>query len=379
MKILVVNDILQGGGVEKLMYDFVTYYCDKHEITILTDKKDPDFHKVYPSNVSYLYQMEKDYEKSNSFFKKRIIEKKRKKREAVLKKQIKEMEFDVLLCFKESWIMMMALTYGDYIKKKYAWVHTDYSKSYYTKVWYGTPENEVNYMKRFDNIICVSQVILDSIKNVIGDPGNLMVCYNPVNKEDILKKSYEEVTDIEKDDRLLFVTVGRLNIQKGYDVLLEVCNLLNKQGLKDKYAIWLIGGGESFNNYQVLHELERQIRQFDLSNVYLLGERKNPYKYMRQADWFLSTSRYEGYSYVSQEATIVGAPLILSDCSGVMELLGSEENGIIMENSFAGIYEGMKYAIENKELYKTYKGKVVPRSKEEYWDNQLQMIEKLFI
>ena len=43
MKILVVNDILQGGGVEKLMYDFVTYFCDKYEITILTDVMDSDF------------------------------------------------------------------------------------------------------------------------------------------------------------------------------------------------------------------------------------------------------------------------------------------------------------------------------------------------
>ena len=57
MKILVVNDILQGGGVEKLMYDFVTYFCDKYEITILTDVMDPDFDKIYPANVSYLYQM----------------------------------------------------------------------------------------------------------------------------------------------------------------------------------------------------------------------------------------------------------------------------------------------------------------------------------
>ena len=135
MKILVVNDILQGGGVEKLMYDFVTYFCDKYEITILTDVMDPDFDKIYPANVSYLYQMEKEYEKPNNIFKKKLIERVRKRRENKLKMQIKDMNFDVLLCFKESWIMMMALTYGDYIKKKFAWVHTDYSKSYYTKVW----------------------------------------------------------------------------------------------------------------------------------------------------------------------------------------------------------------------------------------------------
>ena len=34
-------------------------------------------------------------------------------------------------------------------------------------------------MQRFQHVVCVSQVIKDSIIEVIGDPGNLVVCYNP--------------------------------------------------------------------------------------------------------------------------------------------------------------------------------------------------------
>lgn len=376
LKILVVNDILQGGGVEKLMYDFVTYYKDKYDITILTDKRDFDFESVYPKNVGYLYQMEKEYPVSNHFLKRRIIKRVRKRIEKRLKKKVKSMNFDVLLCMKESWIMMMAMTYGDYIPKKFAWVHTDYTKSYYTKHWFNTAEYEVEFMRRFNNVICVSKVIEESIKKVIGDPKNLLVHYNPVNKEDILKKSLEKVTDIKRSIRPLFVTVGRLNIQKGYDILLEVCNLLNSEGLE--YDVWIIGGGESWNNYEVLYDLENKIREFNLTNVYLLGERKNPYKYIKQGDWFLSVSRYEGYSYVSQEACILEKPLMLTSCSGVMELLGSEENGMIMENSYKGIYLGMKAAIENPDLNKKYMGKLIPKSAKYYWEDRLEAIEKLF-
>ncbi|MDE6698079.1 MAG: glycosyltransferase [Lachnospiraceae bacterium] len=376
MKILVVNDILQGGGVEKLMYDFVTYYKDKYDITILTDKRDFDFENVYPPEVGYLYQMEKDYPVSNHFLKRRIIKKIREQREKKLKNKIRSMNFDVLLCMKESWIMMMAMTYGDYIPKRFAWVHTDYTKSYYTKHWFNTADYEVEFMRRFNNVVCVSKVIEESIKKVIGDPGNLLVRYNPVNKEDIINKSMEEVSDIKRSKRPLFVTVGRLNIQKGYDILLEVCNLLNSEGLQ--YDVWIIGGGESWNNYEVLHELEDKIREFNLKNVYLLGERKNPYKYISQADWFLSTSRYEGYSYVSQEACILKKPLMLTACSGVMELLGSEENGMIMENSYKGIYLGMKSAIEDPDLKEKYMGKLIPESAKCYWNDRLETIEKLF-
>lgn len=71
-KILVVNDLLQGGGVEKLMHDIVMYFHDKYDITILIDVMDEDFYKIYPSDVNYLYQMEKPYPEA-----KNIIERKK--------------------------------------------------------------------------------------------------------------------------------------------------------------------------------------------------------------------------------------------------------------------------------------------------------------
>lgn len=375
-KLLVVNDILLGGGVEKLMYDIVDYYHDKYEITVLTDVRDKRFESTYPQNVKYLYQMEEPYPEGRNVIERKLIKYKRKKVEEKLKKKIKTMNFDVLLCMKESWIMMMAMTYGEYIPSRIGWVHTDYSKSYYTQCWYGSPENEVEFMKKFNHVVCVSGVIEESIKKVIGDPGNLITLYNPVNKNHILNLSKEEVGDIKRSERPLFVTVGRLNIQKGYDILLEVCNLLNAQGYK--YDVWIVGGGESFNNYAVLHELEDMVRRYKLDNVYLLGERSNPYKYMAQGDWFLSSSRYEGYSYVSQEAAILNKPLMLTECSGVMELLETEENGVVVENSYRGIYEGMKKAIENPNMYKDYIGKVKIGTHENFMDDRIKAIEDLF-
>ena len=66
MRILVVNDLLQGGGVEKLMYDMVMHLHKNHEITILTDKRDFEFENIYPSDVGYMYQMERDYPKGKN-------------------------------------------------------------------------------------------------------------------------------------------------------------------------------------------------------------------------------------------------------------------------------------------------------------------------
>lgn len=375
MRILVVNDILQGGGVEKLMYDLVMRLREKHEVAILTDKKDEDFAKIYPSDVTYFYQMEKDYPKGKNRLERKRIQYQKEKAENKLKADIRNKNFDVLLCMKESWIMWMAITYGEYIPKRIAWVHTDYKMSYYTKSWY-TAEEEVRMMQRYNHVVCVSQVIMDSIKEVIGDPGNLVLCYNPLDQEDILKKANEPVEDIKRSEKPLFVTVGRLNIQKGYDILLEVCNLLNKEGYQ--FDVWIVGGGESWNKYEVLHDLENQIFKYHLDNVYLLGFKENPHKYVKQGDWFLSSSRYEGFSYVSQEAAIIGKPLVLTECAGVMELLKSRDNGIVMENSFAGIYYGMKEALEHPEKAQLFLERMGTHEASYYGEERFKKIESLF-
>lgn len=377
MRVLVVNDLLQGGGVEKLMYDLVMRFHNEHEITILTDKRDTDFELLYPSNVGYLYQMEEDYPKGRNRIERKLIARKRYRTEEKLKQTISDMKFDVMLCMKESWIMMMAMTYGSEIPKRIAWVHTDYEASYYTAVWYQTREAEVAFMQKFNYVVCVSQKILDSIKMIIGDPGNLILCYNPLDMNEIIKKSLEPVQDITRSERPLFVTVGRLNYQKGYDILMEVCNLLNQEGYQ--YDVWIVGGGEACDQYRIQRDLERLVYKYQLDNVHLLGFRNNPYKYIRQGDWFLSSSRYEGFSFVSQEAAMIGKPLVLTECAGVMELLKTRDNGIVMENSFAGIYKGMKEALEKPQMGPEYVKRMGVKEPKYYGEDRMKAIEKLFI
>ena len=41
-----VNDLLIGGGVEKLMYDLTWAMHDKYDITIMTDEKSDRFNGI---------------------------------------------------------------------------------------------------------------------------------------------------------------------------------------------------------------------------------------------------------------------------------------------------------------------------------------------
>lgn len=79
-KILIVNDLLYGGGVEKLMYDLVMYWHEKYDITIMTYAYCEGFEDMYPSDVRYISaSVKKEYngniiERVYNKFKKKILE-----------------------------------------------------------------------------------------------------------------------------------------------------------------------------------------------------------------------------------------------------------------------------------------------------------------
>ena len=82
---------------------------------------------------------------------------------------------------------------------------------------------------------------------------------------------------------------------------------------------------------------------------------------MAIADWFISSSIFEGYSLVSQEAAVLDIPMLLTDCSGVRELLGDSEYGIVMTIGVQGIADNMRKVLDNPELHDYYKKKISER------------------
>lgn len=373
-KILIVNDFIYGGGVEKLMYDLVMHWRDKYDITIMTYAYCDGFEELYPEDVHYISASVKKEYKGNIFekiynkFKTKIFGK-------VFWKTFSKKKFDVILAIKDGWIMQKVAGM-DNAPVKYAWIHTDYSSYYYTKDIFADAEEELECMKSYDGVVCVAETIKQSIINVIGDPGNLLVKYNPIDVEAIIEKAEEPILDIDtsrKEGVTRFVTVGRLNQQKGYDLLLEACYMLERDGFN--FEVWIVGGEEPWGDEH--NRLYRSKERLNLHSVTFLGGRKNPYKYMKCGDWFLSSSIFEGFSLVSQEAASLNIPQILTDCSGVRELLGDNEYGIVVGKSVVDIYEGMKRILLDPTLHEYYKMKIEERNKIIGFQERIDAIEKL--
>ena len=78
--------------------------------------------------------------------------------------------------------------------------------------------------------------------------------------------------------------------------------------------------------------LETQIAAWGLTeSVRLLGHRDNIYPYLRGADLFIHTCRFEGFGYAVLEALACGTAVIATDCPyGPREILGDSEYGILV-------------------------------------------------
>lgn len=367
-KILFVNDIAYGGGTEMVLRQITANLPrDRYSITVLTFVNDDNFYQYYGDDIKYMYLYKKDMMSSDTFAGKCINRIKRDRRDRVIKKMIQKEGFDVAVSIKEG----SAMKYVSKLKapRKVAWIHTDYSVLHWSAGCFGSDEEELACMKTFDKVVCVSNTVMNNVIKYVGDSGNMCVLENPIDEKDIMAKSHESQNIVSRTPgKVLFVTVGRLCREKGYDMLIEACHRLNLQGLEDMYEVWIIGGGECES------ELKTQLAQENVSNVRMLGRQDNPYKFMKEADWFISTSRAEGYAIAPQEAAVLGIPVIATDCSGVRELLGDGEYGIIIGIDVDSIEEHMKQVILEPDKEEYYRSKIIEISSDITIDTRINKI-----
>ena len=109
--------------------------------------------------------------------------------------------------------------------------------------------------------------------------------------------------------------------------------------------------------------IEDAIRENKLQeHIHLLGYDMNPYKYVSKMDLFICSSYAEGYSTAVTESIIVGTPVITTECSGMSEILGDSQAGIIVENSDDGLRYILKDLLTGKIDLDTLKVNAIKRS-----------------
>src|SRR5690606_4661510 len=104
----------------------------------------------------------------------------------------------------------------------------------------------------------------------------------------------------------IIISVGRLTLQKNYDLLLRAFARLRKER---EARLVIIGDGNQ------RAQLEAEVTRLGLQECVLLpGFKPNPYPYMSRAALFVMSSDYEGFGSVLVEAMACGCPIVSTYC-----------------------------------------------------------------
>ena len=118
-------------------------------------------------------------------------------------------------------------------------------------------------------------------------------------------------------------SVGRLHINKGYDILLNALAILVQKGVKTK----LIIGGDGPER-ESLQQLCHQLKLDDI--VTFAGWIKDKETFYDTFDIFCLSSRTEPFGTVVLEAMVRNAPVVTTDCAGPLEMIEDGVSGLIV-------------------------------------------------
>ena len=340
------------GGAERVLVDLANELSKSYDITIFALYAKGELEKELNSNVKLKSLFKYSYKEMSKSKQKIVVPLKvLLLKNSVYNKNVKG-NYDVEIAFLEGPITRLFSVKNKNVRK-IAWVHNDISlvfgkglkarlKKYLDKKIYDkyndlvfvSKENMCDFDKTYTNLN-----ISDEHKKVI---------YNYIDKEKIIKKSLEDIDIYFKKEDINFVTVSRLVYQKGIDRIIEIHKKLIESGYNHKF--YVIGDGSE------REKLENLIKENKVENsFFLLGQKENPYPYIKNADYFCLLSRFEGYGMVLEEAKILGKPIIITD-TAAREAVEDYDKKWILENSNDGIYNGLAEIIEkrNKDIDGNY-------------------------
>lgn len=350
--IIYIHQSTLKGGVEKVFYNlFNNLPDDEYEITVLnycvylTDDLNTIIYKGQKHRYWFYYD-----EWSVNPLKKLYQRVYNKLIPLILPVWLKLKHYDIAIAAQEG---MYAKFVIDNInaKRKLLWIHNDMLVCRFTEKYFTSTKEEKEYYEKFDSIACVSKSVKQTMIERFGTMSNLHVVYNPIDTNEIDQKLTEEFP--KRETYPLFVCVGRLVKQKGFDRLLPICKKLNDEGFK--YSVWILGEGSD------REKLEQYIQSNGLDNIKLLGDQKNPFVFMKQADWLLCVSRHEGFNMVLSEAAYCECPIITTINAGTRELLGDSQYGIVLDNTDEAIEKGIRMILTDKEIRDKYYKCIVER------------------
>ncbi|MBR2153588.1 MAG: glycosyltransferase [Bacteroidaceae bacterium] len=184
---------------------------------------------------------------------------------------------------------------------------------------------------RADAIIAQTQEMKDELVNEMHiKDEKINVIQNPVDTELIDRLVGEGKNPYPQNGKKHIVASGRFTYQKGFDLLIRAFCMIIKE--RDDIDLFIIGDKDKENGKVFQDVMKIAYENNAEKNVHCLGYQKNPYIYIRHADCFVLSSRWEGLPNVMIEALYLGTPIAAFKCIPVIErIVKNGETGFLAE------------------------------------------------
>lgn len=353
-KRLLFTDVnLEIGGIEKAqinLLDNINY--NKYKVDLILEEKKGTLLSKVNKNV-----LIKELKVSNN--KNKIIRKSINLTRKLIFKILEYKNYDFSCCYT---------TYS-YSSNKLAliasnnssiYIHSDYKYVYKKKEDFKAFFDTRNISK-FNKIIFVSnEAKLSFISEYKNLESKCLVINNFINTKEILTKSQEKIALKKPKNNKLFVFVGRLDDSS--KKLTRALNLVKE--IKD-IELWIIGDGPDrkiYENYSMTNNIEDRVK--------FIGKKENPYPYMKDADYIVLTSDYEGFPVTYLEALTLNKQIITTINTSDESINMKDYANIISKDENKEVKEVKQILKENK--------KYPPISVDKTQENKISLFEKLF-
>ncbi|WP_435149215.1 glycosyltransferase [Candidatus Pelagibacter bacterium nBUS_32] len=202
------------------------------------------------------------------------------------------------------------------------------------------------FYSKADYIFTMTEITKKNILENINYKKKILKIDNPIISRRLRKLSMENIDDNEERkifNKTTFCSVGRLTKQKNFIEIVKAVNDIPRE-FHSKFNVIIVGSGEDYK------KIKKLIEKYKLINIFLLGFKKNPYLYIKNSDYFISSSLWEEPGHALLEAGYLNKLIISSNCpNGPRELLINNLNSIKYDlNNYKDLSQIINKILNNK-------------------------------
>lgn len=224
--------------------------------------------------------------------------------------------------------------------KKIAWIHTDYSTIEIDV------QSELKMWSQYDNIVSISEMCTEAFTKTFPDlKKKIVLLENPLAVDSIRKQAEESPADLppKGEAEVVLLSIGRFCEAKNFDNVPKICRRIRELGCDVKWYLIGFGGDEAL--------IHLEIQKAGMGDhVVILGKKDNPYPYIKQCDWYIQPSRFEGKAVTVREAQALHKPVIITNYATAKSQVSDGVDGLIVPLDNDSCACAIAEAIRNEDL-----------------------------